>query len=562
MFKINWKKIASVTVWLLLILLLFYTRGVNLGWGLPYPMHPDERNMAMAIENLNCRLPPTEFNFSTITKCFNPHFFAYGQFNLYLAYLIALILKFLDGDFNTVVSFSEAVVSLRIISFSASILNFFVLLKIIELILGKRIRNISQRVFFSLPLIFIPFFIQFSHFGTTEAVLMLFYSLIVYLNLKLIQLKKDDFLIKKKRLILLIGLMTGLAAATKVSSLIFILPSVISLLDINYYFFKKEKNFLWLKRIIVDCFLLIFLTGFFLVIFSPYNFLAWREFSGAFNYESGVALGKIDVFYTRQFKNTIPIVFQITKIFPYVLGWLSIFFYLGFVFLSWRKKEINFLRWAILAYFIPNAFLYAKWTRFMAPIFPLMLIIAVIFLQQVKTYFKKNKISHFLFLTFYLFLLLPGIGYLAVYKGLDSRFQASIWSVKNIPPGSYILSETANVVDVPFVLPEKMNFYSNYTYISFNFYDLDLSEEKFSELKNHLSQADYIFVPSRRIFRNHYCQKKNEKISGYFFNHCQYLKKTYPLLNQYYDALFNGRLGFKKVAEFTSYPKIELFNKK
>ena len=78
---------------------------------------------------------------------------------------------------------------------------------------------------------------------------------------------------------------------------------------------------------------------------------------------------------------------------------------------------------------------------------------------------------------------------------------------------------------------------NNYNVISFNFYDLDENHSLQIELKNHLAAADYIFVPSRRIFANH-------------------PKQEYPMLNQYYIDLFNGKLGFKKVAEFNSYPKI------
>ena len=49
--KINGKVILVVIIWLLIIGLLVYSRFINLGWGLPYPMHPDERNMAMQFNN-------------------------------------------------------------------------------------------------------------------------------------------------------------------------------------------------------------------------------------------------------------------------------------------------------------------------------------------------------------------------------------------------------------------------------------------------------------------------------------------------------------------------------
>ncbi|MFA6391037.1 MAG: hypothetical protein WCX78_04870, partial [Patescibacteria group bacterium] len=78
--KINGKVIVVFIFWLLVIGLLVYSRFINLGWGLPYPMHPDERNMANAVQQLNCKFPisnfqfPNKFQFSinNFQNCFNP----------------------------------------------------------------------------------------------------------------------------------------------------------------------------------------------------------------------------------------------------------------------------------------------------------------------------------------------------------------------------------------------------------------------------------------------------------------------------------------------------------
>lgn len=158
--------------------------------------------------------------------------------------------------------------------------------------------------------------------------------------------------------------------------------------------------------------------------------------------------------------------------------------------------------------------------------------------SKVQIKIKNFKTFDFLpvFLTFTFLLLtfisiLPGISYLSVYQKPDVRFQASEWIYKNIPNNSYILSETANVVDIPIEL-ESYKVHKVYKVISFNFYDLDENSQLQEELKKHLAKADYIFVPSRRIFAN--------------------LNNRYPLLNKYYTDLFSGKLGFEKVAEFSA----------
>src|SRR3989344_9092063 len=127
MIKIKWILLTFILV------VLIYTRFINLSWGLPYPMHPDERNMANAIQQLKCDFRNPEVDQRSLQGCFNPHFFAYGQFPLYAGYTLVFLMKFFDGDLGSPVSFNEAVLSLRFISAIASVLNILVLIKIIEL---------------------------------------------------------------------------------------------------------------------------------------------------------------------------------------------------------------------------------------------------------------------------------------------------------------------------------------------------------------------------------------------------------------------------------------------
>lgn len=504
------KKIKRI-IFFLLILLLFYTRFVNLLWGLPYPFHPDERNMAAAIQQLHCEA-------SNLKDCFNPHFFAYGQFPLYLGYGVAFVLRFLTGGVLAGISFEEAALALRIISAFASVLMAYFVVKIVQLL--NKTENNNLALFIPLlTVIFSPALIQFAHFGTTESLLMLFYIWLVY----------ESFLVIKKKItlrhfLLITSIVSGLALATKVSALIFMVLPVAMI-----FYFHRNKFYEILKSLSLYFFLSL-LVG---LLFSPHNLISFNEFMGSFRYESEVALGTLPVFYTRQFVGTIPIVFQFLKIFPYALGWpVLLFFSLGFFVLPINKQN-NLLRFSFLLYFLPNAFLYAKWTRFMAPVIPVMIVIAVLFLFVILN--SMNGLLKVIIKTILvLFFITPGVAYLAVYAHPDVRLTASDWINRNIRQNSIILSETANVVDIPVTNP------NNYKVISFNFYDLDADKELQQELQQNLEKADYIFVPSRRIFMNH-------------------PKEKYLLLSDYYSKLFSGRLGFKKIAEFTSFPKISFF---
>ena len=122
------------------------------------------------------------------------------------------------------------------------------------------------------------------------------------------------------------------------------------------------------------------------IISSPYNLVEPRDFKSAvFGYESDVALGKYEAFYTRQFVNTLPIVFQMEKVFPYVLGWpVFILGSIGFLLMNLhlfikvilailskiknskfktKSSKINYI-WILLfgfwIYFLPNVILFVK----------------------------------------------------------------------------------------------------------------------------------------------------------------------------------------------------------
>ena len=62
---------------------------------------------------------------------------------------------------------------------------------------------------------------------------------------------------------------------------------------------------------------------------------------------------------------------------------------------------------------------------------------------------------------------------------------------------------------------------------------------KYTQMLSWLSQADYIVLSSNRLYAS-----------------IPRLPMRYPMTSEYYRALFEGRLGFTKVAEFDSYPNV------
>ena len=94
------------------------------------------------------------------------------------------------------------------------------------------------------------------------------------------------------------------------------------------------------------------------------------------NYESGVALGTEKVFYTGNFINTIPGVYQLLHVYPFLINplmtilFLASFFYVCYIAIRKRNSNYQLLAAIFLILFISNAFLFVKWTRYMVPTLP------------------------------------------------------------------------------------------------------------------------------------------------------------------------------------------------
>jgi len=437
---------SSKVIFSVLAILLIFTRFFGLNWGGGYFFHPDENNMASSLSQLSFQNP-------------DPHFYAYGQFPLYLGY-ISLKLVGLDNNFPNsiyILRFWSAIFSI------ASVYFFY---------------QIYKNKIFLLFLIFTPGLIQLSHFGTTESLLILVFSICLYLS---IYYPKKFFIY---------SLVLGIGIASKISSLIFFVPFIIA----NY-----KKPLLIIYTLI--------LTALIAIILSPYNLINFADFKSAMTYETSVANGSLPVFYTQQFKNSLPYIFQFTHVFPYIAG-LPIFTISFFaLFLIHKSCVLNhksiILAVSSIVYFIYFGQLYVKWTRFMSPLFFIFPLLAAIVISHQNKYLKN-------FLT--LISIIPGVIFFSQYFATDIRLQALSWMSSNLPVQSHILSESGNVVNLPL---QNNSFSIN----NYDFYN------PVENLASAIHQADYILVPSRRVFKN------------------------YDL--KYHQSLFNGSLGFTPVHIFS-----------
>lgn len=468
---------------LVILCLLIFAGGIfrfyDLNWGAPFYFHPDERNIASSISQLS------------YPESLNPNFFAYGSFPIYVIYFIGLSINFFTScNFSITgcqVSFEQAIIISRI--FSA--LYATLIIPLIYL-LGKKIKDKTTGIIAAVLGTFSVGFIQFSHFGTFEMWTAFFAT--VQLLLAIIYFEKGS---KKSFYGLL--LVTGILASVKISNLALLLIPTISILARTY---SKGVS----KKSLLKTFLLLFFlaayTGAIFVLTNPYLILDQEAYMGALRYESGVALGTTKVFYTGEFINTTPVLFQLTRVFPFLLNPVILpaailgTFYAIYLCFNRKKFTLFLVLCSLGVLFFSQVFFYVKWVRYMLPALPFIYVLIAIFFTSLLEIKKHKKIISpltFLYLGIaVLSSIIFSVAYIStVFVTKDSRIQARDFALKTLPADSLILSEVYDLGITPF----NDNFHK---ITLFNFYDLD-HEVPNPTLSEMLTNSDYLILPSQRI---------------------------------------------------------------
>lgn len=488
-----------------------FLRFYNLNWDEGHFFHPDERNIALAVSRIHF--------FDNL----NPEFFAYGSLPIYLYRTIGDTLVSLTQDKTWVSEWSK----INLIGRGVS--AFFSTISIILIFfVGKRIWDEKVGLLASILAAFTVSFIQTAHFGVTESLLVFWVLLLTFFSFKLIKAPTIKNYAK-------IGVILGLAIATKVSALSFlIIPASLQIL----FHLKAWKNHL---KFLILALVALFTFSF----FSPYFFLNQQKFFESINYETGVATGRLKVVYVLQFEKTWPYLFQIKNFF-WQMGPVAIISLLGtlfLLFLAFKNKDKKLLiakQQALLIllsfpmiYFLYVGSWYTKFIRYMVPVLPFLILFAAWFLILIQK--RWPRLGTILISFTLLSTLFWAIAFFSIYTRPQTRITASRWIYQNIPPGAKILTEHWDD-GLPVPLPSENP--GKYEIEQLAIYEPD-NQRKLEYYSDKLSQADYIIINSRRLYST-----------------LIYLPEKYPITSRYYQLLFEGRLGYAKITEFSSYPEI------
>lgn len=517
-----------------IIILLFITglgailRFYNLDWGGGHFFHPDERNIIYAISRID---------FST--NQFNPEFWAYGSFPVYLIYSVNWVLDFILKP-NTLV-FSYFGLTGRVLSALCSValipLSYLLTLKALpRLNLRKQAALLT-----ALIVAFLPGMIQFAHFMTFEIFLTFQYVLLVLLCYRLSQRGGfADYL--------WVSIIMGLSIGTKITSLVLI-PVLLVAHLISIY---NQNPTQWIKRIVTPSLILsIVIIGFVSIASSPFHILDWQGFQNSLDYESSVADGSLEVFYTQQFRDTIPGIYQLMYVFPYIFSIpLTLLSLIAVVFLTAQSLSnvikniktqvpidskvaiLSLLLVATIGYLGFHFTLYVKWTRYMVPVLPFLTVLSIAWLYDVFESKSTHHSQRFILRgilagAISTWVIFQGLSFWQHYTFEDTRVTAAQWSNNNLPPSSTFASEIYDLGIMPF------NIHFPYSQISLlNIYDLDRSENEQIQVQETLEQADYFIVLSQRLWRTRYR-----------------LPDTYPHGYELYRSLFEED-GWSTVAQF------------
>jgi len=162
--------------------------------------------------------------------------------------------------------------------------------------------------------------------------------------------------------------------------------------------------------------------------------------------------------------------------------------------------------------------------RYFLIIYPFIAIFVGIGLDQLTR--KINKIAFYLLL---IAMFISPLMFLSIYTKPHTRTSATNWILENIPYGATLLTEHWDDS-----LP--LTGYQNYKVIQLPVFDQD-TDGKWKKMTDSLSQGDYYILSSNRAWGS--ISRAPEK---------------YPRIAKFYKDLFYGKLEYKKIKEFTSYP--------
>lgn len=543
----------EVTLLVLIILLGAFFRLYGLNWDQNQHLHPDER--AITMFSLPLHFPSSISEFLSTNSPLNPHFFAYGSLPLYLLKAVGALVSIF---YPQAISYDQINLIGRFISV---IFDTGTLLLIF--LLGRKLFSKTVGLLGTFFYAISVFPIQAAHFYAVDTTLTFF----ILLTLYILVIFYEKPTIKKS---ILLGILFGASLATKTSALVLVISIGAALISDFILIFIKNPHHLhiwlphipkFLRTLFVEGLIIAIFTFASFLIFEPYALLDFKEFWRQTLEQSRMTRDAFTFPFTLQYVGKIPYFYEIKNIFLWgqgpILAAISFvgIFYTTFVIFK-KKKEKKWAQEFILIIFLISYFAVVGkfavgWMRYMLPLYPLLCLFAGLIAWQALEIIQKRLTHHkLLILNLKILILLAllawPLSFVHIYTQPNTRILASQWIYENIPANSIIAREHW---DDGLPIGET----TPYQFLELPIYEME-NPIKEIQVYQVIKEANYIIIASNRLYTPlkrlaENCQKWNLAQGRCSKN-----------ANEYYNNLFSGGLGYKKVAEFENPPIIPILN--
>ncbi|MCJ7737479.1 MAG: DUF2298 domain-containing protein [Anaerolineae bacterium] len=558
----------AVTILLLFCILVVasFLRFSNLNWDEGQWIHPDEGHMR--IINAGIAVPDDlGVYFDTHTSSLNPRTnnlqYSYGTLPLFATRFAG---EWLDGACDTAAGrihlflasvvagedvtgcttgtftgFRSAQVG-RAISALADLGTI-----VLVFLIGREMINGCAGLLAACLYAFTAFAIQQAHFFTVDSTATFFSTAVILFAVRVSRGGHwFDFVCA--------GLMTGLAAGCKVSAAF--VASAVALAGLTLLLSRRNSAS---PRSIAHVGLCLSLAGAaaFLAFrtVQPYafegpGFFGLRpsaEWFGRLRQIAAEQSGELDFPSGRQWANRPAVVFSWINMVVWGMGIpLGLAAWIGWAVVGYKifRGAYDYLApwgWATLV-FLYQSTRWVQSMRYFLVLYPVFVLFAVVGLVQLlrRASRKRTVLGSVTTIIVLLGTVIWGLAMFSIYTRSHTRLAASRWVFENVPTGAVVANEHWDW-GLPLRVDGHDPFRDMYSGIEMENYNED-TEQKRAQLYDWLDQTDYIFLASNRLYAS-----------------IPRLPARYPLTIAYYEHLFSGELGFRLVADFTSYPAIGPF---
>ena len=564
----------------LVVALALRLYGVNWDEGYSWTPHPDERAILSKVHELS---PPPLSDLSVLFDAeaspWNPRWFAYGSFPLYMLKGVELVSGFVPG-----LDVQDMRVPGRVLSALADV-GTVALVYFLGASIWSRRSGLLAAALVALAVLHI----QLSHFFAVDTFLALFSTATVFFLVRVARRGRTMDSV-------LAGLFLGLALATKIS----VAPMLAAYFVAHFmYAFGLAQSDDDRPAMLVDRILdavkgaafggLAAIAVF--LVTQPYAILDWTRFYADVVEQSEMVRRIRDYPYTRQYVDTTPYIYQLRQMLTWGFGWpVGIVAFAGMIYAAVRglkfpwamaylvvgfgcpmgvlllttsstgilaasfiavaailvsipvrrpetRVDALLLAWVAPYFFITGAF-EVKFLRYLLPIAPVLLLLGSRMLidgwewaSRLGSRARKVLVPAIVAIgavsayvtVFY------ALAYTSVYTSEHPAVRGAEWIRENAPLNSVILKEHWE---------EGLPGLHGYRVLELQMYNDD-RPYKINQISDLLARADVLTLYSNRLYGT-----------------VPRLEDRYPVSREYYRLLFEGQLGYQLEAQFTSYPSL------